>query len=134
MNNPIVIAVDAMGGDNSPDKIIDGIELYSKENKNIGHIAFRTIIDSCIEYGSGTATVSFTKYIPIIGEVIMAGEHLPIIGKVFKELLWSIGYGLTYVLNNMISNIDSMNIQNMRSMSLLKSLSYKTGLGIRLNH
>ena len=35
MNNPIVIAVDAMGGDNSPNKIIDGIELYCKENKNI---------------------------------------------------------------------------------------------------
>ena len=40
MNNPIVIAVDAMGGDNSPDKIIDGIELYSKENKNIFYKLF----------------------------------------------------------------------------------------------
>ena len=40
MNNPIVIAVDAMGGDNSPDKVIDGIELYSKENKNIFYKLF----------------------------------------------------------------------------------------------
>ena len=40
MNNPIIIAVDAMGGDNSPDKIIDGIELYSKENKNIFYKLF----------------------------------------------------------------------------------------------
>ncbi len=40
MNNPIVIAVDAMGGDNSPNKIIDGIELYSKENKNIFYKLF----------------------------------------------------------------------------------------------
>lgn len=78
-----------------------------KENKKIGSVAFRTIIDSCIEYGSGTATVAFTKYIPVIGEVIMAGEKLPVIGKVFKELLWSVGYGLTYLLNNMISNIGS---------------------------
>ena len=35
MQKPIVIAVDAMGGDNSPKKIIDGIELYHQKNKNI---------------------------------------------------------------------------------------------------
>ena len=35
MNKPIVIAIDAMGGDNSPKKIIDGIELYCQKNKNI---------------------------------------------------------------------------------------------------
>ena len=35
MNKSIVIAVDAMGGDNSPKKIIDGIELYHQKNKNI---------------------------------------------------------------------------------------------------
>ena len=34
MNKPIVIAVDAMGGDNSPKKIIDGIELYHQKNIN----------------------------------------------------------------------------------------------------
>ena len=35
MNKPIVIAIDAMGGDNSPTKIIDGIELYHQKNKNV---------------------------------------------------------------------------------------------------
>ena len=35
MNKPIVIAIDAMGGDNSPKKIIDGIELYHQKNKNV---------------------------------------------------------------------------------------------------
>ena len=35
MKNPIIIAVDAMGGDNSPKKIIDGIELYLQKNKNV---------------------------------------------------------------------------------------------------
>ena len=33
MNNKIVIAVDAMGGDNSPNKIIDGIELSLNDSK-----------------------------------------------------------------------------------------------------
>ncbi len=32
MNNKIIIAVDAMGGENSPQKIIDGIDLSLKEN------------------------------------------------------------------------------------------------------
>jgi len=40
MNNPIIIAIDAMGGDNAPKKIIDGIELYSKENKSIFYKLF----------------------------------------------------------------------------------------------
>ena len=35
MKELITIAVDAMGGDNSPQKIIDGIELHHKKSKNI---------------------------------------------------------------------------------------------------
>ena len=40
MKKKIVIAVDAMGGDNSPKKIIDGIELYHQRNKNIFYKLF----------------------------------------------------------------------------------------------
>jgi len=40
MKKPIIIAVDAMGGDNSPKKIIDGIELYCQKNKNIFYKLF----------------------------------------------------------------------------------------------
>jgi len=40
MNKPIVIAIDAMGGDNSPNKIIDGIELYHQKNKHIFYKLF----------------------------------------------------------------------------------------------
>ena len=35
MSNPITIAVDAMGGDNSPDKIIEGISFHSLRSNNI---------------------------------------------------------------------------------------------------
>ena len=35
MNNPIIIAVDAMGGDDSPKKVIEGISLHSKSSNNI---------------------------------------------------------------------------------------------------
>ena len=40
MNKPIVIAIDAMGGDNAPNKIIDGIELYQKKNKSFFYKLF----------------------------------------------------------------------------------------------
>ena len=33
MQDKVKIAIDAMGGDNSPDKILDGIEISLKNNK-----------------------------------------------------------------------------------------------------
>ena len=38
MTDLIKIAVDAMGGDNSPNKIIDGITLNHSQNKNLFYI------------------------------------------------------------------------------------------------
>ena len=40
MKNLITIAVDAMGGDNAPLKIIDGIELHHKKSKNVFYKIF----------------------------------------------------------------------------------------------
>ena len=50
MKNLITIAVDAMGGDGSPAKIIDGIKHHYKENKNIFYRIFgnRGEIQKCI--------------------------------------------------------------------------------------
>ena len=40
MNNPITIAIDAMGGDNSPEKVIEGIKLHSNNSTNINYKIF----------------------------------------------------------------------------------------------
>ena len=40
MKKMIRIAVDAMGGDNSPQKIIDGIELHNKKTNNVFYKIF----------------------------------------------------------------------------------------------
>jgi len=50
MNKLIKIAVDAMGGDNAPQKIIDGIELHHKKSKNTFYRIFgdKRIIESII--------------------------------------------------------------------------------------
>ena len=34
MNNKILIAIDAMGGENAPKKNIEGISIFLKKNKN----------------------------------------------------------------------------------------------------
>ena len=40
MDNKITIAVDAMGGDGSPKKIIDGINEHNKKSNNIQYLNF----------------------------------------------------------------------------------------------
>tara|TARA_A100001011_G_C14297293_1_gene839048 strand:- start:779 stop:1786 length:1008 start_codon:yes stop_codon:yes gene_type:complete len=40
MNNPIIIAIDAMGGDDSPNKVIEGISIHSKLSKNVYYKIF----------------------------------------------------------------------------------------------
>ncbi len=40
MNNKIIIAIDAMGGDDSPNKVIKGISLHSKRANNVNYKIF----------------------------------------------------------------------------------------------
>ena len=40
MINPIIIAIDAMGGDNSPTKVIEGISLHSKNSQGVNYKIF----------------------------------------------------------------------------------------------
>ena len=51
MKKMIKIAVDAMGGDNSPKKIIDGIELHQKKSKDILYKLFgdKNVIEPIIK-------------------------------------------------------------------------------------
>ena len=51
MNNPIKIAVDAMGGENSPRKVIKGIEIHSVKKSNIFYNIFgnKKIIEPLIK-------------------------------------------------------------------------------------
>ena len=40
MNIPIIIAVDAMGGDDSPKKVVEGISIHSKSSKEVNYKLF----------------------------------------------------------------------------------------------
>ena len=50
MDNNITIAVDAMGGDGSPKKILEGINEHNKKSKNVKYLIFgdKNIIDTFI--------------------------------------------------------------------------------------
>ena len=50
MDNNITIAVDAMGGDGSPKKILEGINEHNKKSKNVKYLIFgdKNIIDNYI--------------------------------------------------------------------------------------
>ena len=51
MSKMINIAVDAMGGDNSPKKIIDGIQVHHNQSKNVFYKLFgnKNIIEPIIK-------------------------------------------------------------------------------------
>ncbi len=51
MKEPITIAIDAMGGDNSPQKVIEGVSIHSKKSKNVNYKIFgdKSLIDPFIE-------------------------------------------------------------------------------------
>ena len=51
MKKPITIAIDAMGGDNSPQKVIESVSIHSKKSTNVNYKIFgdKSLIDPYIE-------------------------------------------------------------------------------------
>ena len=63
MNKTITIAIDAMGGDNSPNKIIEGISIYSKISKDINYKIFgnKSLIEPLInKYNINKSSIEIT--------------------------------------------------------------------------
>ena len=76
MSDPLIIAVDAMGGDDSPNKVIDGIILHSKTSKNIIYKIFgnRSLIDPIIKKNK----ISSEKFIVTHTDKVVEGEDTPL--------------------------------------------------------
>ena len=69
MNNPIIIAIDAMGGDDSPNKVIEGISLHLKLTKNVHYKIFgnSNLIDPLIKkYNIPTDRFSLTHTTKVV--------------------------------------------------------------------
>ena len=76
MSDPLIIAVDAMGGDDSPKKVIEGISLHSKTSKDVFYKIFgnRNLIDPIIK----KSKISSDKFIIIHTDKIVEGEDTPL--------------------------------------------------------
>ena len=68
MTDKIKIAVDAMGGDNSPKKVIDGIIHHHQNNKNVFYKIFGDITDvvKCINNKINVNNFEIVNIIKII--------------------------------------------------------------------
>ena len=76
MNNPLIIAVDAMGGDDSPNKVIEGISIHSKKSHNIVYKIFgnQKIIDPIIKKNQ----ISSERCVVIHTDKVVEGEDTPL--------------------------------------------------------
>ena len=76
MNDPLIIAVDAMGGDDSPKKIIEGINIHSKKAKNIFYKIFgnKNLIDPLITKNN----ISTDIYTVIHTDKLVEGKDTPL--------------------------------------------------------
>ena len=76
MNNPIIIAIDAMGGDDSPNKVIEGISLHSKKTDDIYYKIFgnKNLITPLIN----KFKISEDKFDLIHTDKIVKGEDSPL--------------------------------------------------------
>ena len=72
MNNPLIIAVDAMGGDDSPNKVIEGINIHSRKSPNIIYKIFgnKNLIDPIIKKNN----ISAERYHVIHTDKIVEGK------------------------------------------------------------
>jgi len=59
--------------------------------------------NAVIQNGVADLCTVGVDFIPIVGEIIMIIEFIPLIGSVLREILWSVFYGTTYIIMNMIT-------------------------------
>ena len=72
MNNPIIIAIDAMGGDNSPDKVIEGISIHSQSSLNVVYKIFGNEV--LIKPLINKYNISIDRYKLVHTDKIVSGE------------------------------------------------------------
>ena len=94
MNNKIIIAVDAMGGENSPKKVLDGIAHFSKNKKDI---FFNIFGDSNTIKSKIPKSISKSIYKIIHTDEFVKDEDSAFVGAKNGGSFWQLGRGIKYI-------------------------------------
>jgi phosphate acyltransferase len=79
MNNKIIIAIDAMGGENAPLKNIEGVSLFLKENKNKKDVFFNLYGDEIlIKKELNKYNISLDSYKIFPSSTVVSDEETPL--------------------------------------------------------
>ena len=96
MNNPIIIAIDAMGGENAPNKNIEGVSLFLKKNKKKNDVFFNLYGDEDLikkELAKYNISTNFYKIFPFdqnVSCIKFLQSHLFNFVHLFTSLISSI--------------------------------------------
>ena len=95
--------------------------------KSIG----KALVDSTIANGVGDLLPLVLGFLPIIGPIVSTINNIPIIGSQFENIVWSIGFFITYIFINII-NVNFMDKYCHPSEYLGKDIFDKIGFIIML--
>lgn len=71
----------------------------------------KAFIDGSIENGIADILPTILQFIPFVGSFLSILEIIPVIGEMTNELIWIIGYVVTYVILNMVNQASSFKNQ-----------------------
>lgn len=84
-----------------------------------GKVQFNTltksISDAIIENGVADIAVVGIKYVPLLGTAFSIIGHVPGLGSMIDQIIWSVIYAGTYIVINMINGIDLGNYCNLQN-------------------
>ncbi len=84
MTKKVKISIDVMGGDNSPDKTLEGIDLFNKRNKNLNDCFFYLFGDKEIIKKKIIEIKSLKNNFEIIDTKIVVADNLPALSAIKK--------------------------------------------------
>ena len=125
MYNKIIIAIDAMGGENSPDKNIEGISIFLKKNKNRKDVFFNLYGDqNLIQKKLNTYNISENFYKVFHSSTIVSDDETPLtaIKNSKDSSMWNAINSQTELNSNITLSAGNTGVLFVVSRMLLKTI------------
>ena len=125
MNNKIIIAIDAMGGENSPDKNIEGISIFLKKNKNLKDVFFNLYGDqNLIQKQLNTYNIPENFYKVFHSSTIVSDDETPLtaIQNSKDSSMWNAINSQTELNSNITLSAGNTGVLFVVSRMLLKTI------------